>query len=703
MSPAVDTAHHDDLREYVRVLRTRKWTIALTTCVVVAATAFFTLRQTPIYRATAEILVQPVQNPLNLYMPPIAPDMNTEQQVATSQAVADQVLKNTSLPVPYSELTDNLDVAVVPDTDVLQVSYSSPSPGVAAKMANAFSLAYITFRTDQAVSRLRLAADTVKHQIDNVKHQLDAINGQISRTPDSEGDVLSALTSQRQSLISRLGTLQDQYSAVQPGATAVQGSGVIVQKATAPTTPSSPNKIRNGILGLVIGLGLGMGVAFLRERFDDRIRGREEVERLLGAPVLAIVPKVANWKHSEDSRLVMVSDPKSPVSEAYRTLATNILYTASRRRLELLLITSGTSTEGKTTTAANLGVALAQTGKRVIVVSADMRKPRLHRFFALTNELGLSDLLAGRAPLINVALQTPIRGLRVIPGGPVPHNPATLLAGPGAMAALDEMRAAADFVILDAPPALAVADASIVAPHTDATLYVMDADKVSRSSLSQARRQLENAGAELAGAVFNNFDTAKGAGYQYNYYTYYYEYRETEGKDKSNGARHRQSSDRRRPGKAIGFEQDEGATGVPAAPQAPAAPIPVAPIPDPAPSLPTNGGTANGGTANGGTANGGTANGAPTTDELVSPAWLDGLTTPAGAGPAPQASVAEMAPQTPSAPPVSASPAGASLPSAGMAAPRPTSNGGSQKPLQGTPPSDDERKDGWPWWTPQSS
>jgi capsular exopolysaccharide synthesis family protein len=347
------------------------------------------------------------------------------------------------------------------------------------------------------------------------------------------------------------------------------------------------------------------------------------------------------------------------VSEAYRTLATNILYTASRRRLEMLLVTSGTSTEGKTTTAANLGVALAQTGKRVIVVSADMRKPRLHRFFALTNELGLSDLLAGRAPLISVALQTPIRGLRVIPGGAVPHNPATLLAGPGAVAALEEMRAAADFVILDAPPALAVADASIVAPHTDATLYVMDADKVSRSSLSQARRQLENAGADLLGAVFNNFDAAKGNGYQYSYYTYYYEYRETEGKGKAGGARHRQSADRRR-GKAIGFEPDDAANG----------------------------------------GSNGRTNGGPSTDELVSPAWLDGLTAPVGAPQTPQAPSASAS-STP--PPASPSPAG-TTPGTGQALPGPTSNGGSQKPLQATSsPDDGEGKAGWPWWTPQSS
>jgi capsular exopolysaccharide synthesis family protein len=188
-----------------------------------------------------------------------------------------------------------------------------------------------------------------------------------------------------------------------------------------------------------------------------------------------------------------------------------------------------------------------------------MRKPRLHRFFGLTNEVGLADFLAGRASLEAAAQETPIAGLRVMPGGPVPQNPAGLLAGPRAAAAFDELRAAADFVILDAPPALAVADASILAPQADGTLYLMDATTASRSSLSQARRQLENAGADLLGAVINNFDATKAANYQYSYYSYYYEYRESDDKSRAGGGRHRPSLDLRRSsgeGTAVGFDQD---------------------------------------------------------------------------------------------------------------------------------------------------
>jgi len=375
------------------------------------------------------------------------------------------------------------------------------------------------------------------------------------------------------------------------------------------------------------------------------------------------------------------------VAESYRTLATNLLYSASRQNLELLLVTSGTSAEGKTTTTANLGVALAQTGKSVIIVSADMRKPRLHRFFGLTNEVGLADFLAGRAPLEAAAQETPIAGLRVMPGGPVPHNPAGLLAGPRAAAAFDELRAAADFVILDAPPALAVADASIIAPQADGTLYLMDATKASRSSLSQARRQLENAGADLLGAVINNFDATKAASYQYNYYSYYYEYREGDDRGKGNGARHRPSLDLRRSsgeGTAVGFEQD---TRPMTTNEVDTATVPA-------------GSNGNGHAPANGIGNGHAANG-----NGHAHAQNGG-----GAVPAPPAPSAPVAPAASSAPvaqpaPVTAAPQAAPPAPVRAVTPPPThGTGDMHAPLQGTAASvDHQSTEGGPWWASQST
>ena len=182
MSPP-ETAYHDDLREYLRVVRSRKWTIVLTTAVVIAATALFTLHQTPIYRATAEVLVQPVQNPLNLFTPPTEPDMNTEQQVATSQAVADEVLKATTIAVPFSQLTKNLDVAVG--------ARHRRAPGELLESVPARPRRRWRTRSRAPTSRsgrtrwssgCKVAADTVRRQLDGVKGQLDTINRQISHT-----------------------------------------------------------------------------------------------------------------------------------------------------------------------------------------------------------------------------------------------------------------------------------------------------------------------------------------------------------------------------------------------------------------------------------------------------------------------------------------------------------------------------------------
>jgi capsular exopolysaccharide synthesis family protein len=533
MMPATESPSAD-LQQTIRVLRSRKWEIALVTAVAVVVTGALTMRLTPIYRSTAQVLVESIQNPLNPYAAPQAPNLDTERQLVQSQVVASDVRKATHTPYSTSALLDHLSVSVITDTDVLSISYDDPNPATAASLANAFSSQYLRYRTQQAVFRMQAVADSVQAQIQGIQAKLKSLRDQINEVTarlasengsaaQSDQDLLSSLTTNRQSAFGRLSVLQSQFVSLDPNASIAQSSGELLQRATASSTPASPNIPRNLILALAAGLALGIGFALLRERLDDRVKGREELERRLGAPVVAAIPRVSGWRRGQDPRLVVVSEPKSPVAEAYRTLATNVQYLASQRPLSMILITSAAGSEGKTTTAANLAVALAQTGRRIILVSADMRRPRLHQYFGIENGVGLSTILTGGATLVEAAVPAGIRNLRIIPGGPVPENPAGLLGGRRAAEFLSSIPSVADFILLDAPPTLAVADASVLAPRVDGTLYVIDAERSGRSAIQQARSQLENAGATLLGAVYNNFDPTKADSYAY-YHSYYYAY-----------------------------------------------------------------------------------------------------------------------------------------------------------------------------------
>jgi polysaccharide biosynthesis transport protein len=338
-----------------------------------------------------------------------------------------------------------------------------------------------------------------------------------------------------------------------------------VQFATVPTDPASPDHLRTGILGLLVGLALGVGAAFLRERLDDAIRSHEELERRLGAPVLATVPRVAVWRRREEALLVTLREPKDPVSEAFRTLRTNLQFLATKEDLQILVVTSATAGEGKTSIVANLGVVSAQAGRKVVLVSADLRRPRLHRFMGTGNDTGLSLVLSDATPLWQASRDPHIHNMRVIPSGPVPPNPAELLQSEGMDEVLRQVREFADLVIIDTPPVLAVADASILAARADGLLLVVDAESASRSATAQARGQLENAGARILGAVLNNFDPSQAGAYPYYYYKYYQASRVgqpggSSGNGRASGAGRPQRR-RRRPGRgveeprrSIGFE-----------------------------------------------------------------------------------------------------------------------------------------------------
>ena len=508
-----------DLRDYLAVFRHRKWSIALITCLTVASALAFSFRQTPIYRSVARVLVRPISASLQTVT---RVNLETERALVSSYSVAAVVRKDLSTSESPERLLGSLDVSVETSTEILIIGYSDPDPAKAQKLAAGFANAYLEFRRSSAQRQLQTEIGAVQQQIEATRQNLAALEQQIQQTTDPTE--LTRLTTERDSLIGRQVGLQQQQDDLRIAATTVTTSGNIVQPAGLPTSPDSPNHVRNGALALVVGLALGVGLAFLRERLDDGIRRRSDLEESLGAPVLAVVPKVPGWKKKDRTELASMTAPKGPSAEAYRTLRTNLQFIARSGDFKVLSVTSSTVGEGKTTTAANLAVALAQTGKRVIAVSCDLRKPRLHRFFGLPNEVGVTSILTGDATLHSAVQRCGIPSLRVLGSGPIPPNPADLLGSEEMEELLDALRQAADFVILDTAPVLAVSDALILAPASDGVLVVADASDSKRGAVAHLREQMDQVESKIIGSVLNNFDPAH-AKYYPSYYHYSYSHR----------------------------------------------------------------------------------------------------------------------------------------------------------------------------------
>ena len=519
-----------DIRAYLGVIRHRKWTIVLVTLVVVGAALAYSFRQTPVYTSHARVYVTPIgpgatTTTLNL---------DTERGLVDSVAVASIVRSDLGLSQPPEALVHRLSVAVEVNTAILEIQYTDPVPLTAQQMANGFADAYLKFRRQQATQQIQDQAAAIQGQIDGAQADLARVEGKLQRAKDPAKQ--SQLNAERDSLIARLGALQQQLQALQI-TFGSQSGGNVVQPATLPTSPSSPNHVRNGVLALILGLALGVGLAFLRERLDDRLRGREDLERVVQAPILAVVPQVPDWKNASEAELVSKAAPKGGPAEAYRTLRTNLQFIGHAGEIRVLCVTSAALGEGKTTTVANLGVVLAQAGRRVIIVSCDLRRPRLHHFFGMDNETGVSSVLSGQAPLSDAIRRPEADNLRILVSGPVPPNPAELLASDRLTVLLDDLRQVSDFVIVDTPPLLAVSDALSVAAKSDGALIVADAVSTTRGAARHTRQQLDQVGARVVGAVLNNFDPWARGGYGYGGYQYAYGYHYEEEPARERGRR----------------------------------------------------------------------------------------------------------------------------------------------------------------------
>lgn len=308
---------------------------------------------------------------------------------------------------------------------------------------------------------------------------------------------------------------KETYSETKAGLELVKSPATIYAKAEAEMRPAKPNISLNLALGGVLGLMFGLGLAFFLEYMDTTVKSLDDVERFLGVPVLAVVPKNVGVLHRTSGF--------NPDAEAYRILRTNIEFNRRNPDANCITVTSGGAGEGKSTTLCNLATVCAQGGYSVLLIDADLRRPSLHRLFDVSNATGLTNFLTTNVRLEDVVVRTPVDNLYFLPSGLLPADSAGILNSQRMSELIADVKSRFDLVLIDSPPILGVSDASVLSNEADMTMLVVQHRKLPRHMLMRVKQTVENVGGRVLGVVLNNVDVRSDSQYQYytSYYTYY--------------------------------------------------------------------------------------------------------------------------------------------------------------------------------------
>jgi polysaccharide biosynthesis transport protein len=291
-----------------------------------------------------------------------------------------------------------------------------------------------------------------------------------------------------------------------------------IEEANVPGAPFSPQPMRSLMLGLFVGALLGAGVVALLEFLDNTVKPEMDVQGLAGAPLLATVSQLSKLEPG-GRQVYTMSQPQSSAAESLRLLRTNLEFASASEPIHALTVSSPSPGEGKSTTAANLGVVMAQSGLTTVVIDADLRKPTLHRIFGVDNHAGLTTLLTHPEQAWGeVAKKVALPGLLLVPSGPIPPNPSDLLSSDRFARLVERIRSEADLVIIDSPPVLSASDALAISRHTDGAILVVHSGKTRSDALRHASHSIHQGGIRLIGVVLNRQKGQHGASYYGEYY-----------------------------------------------------------------------------------------------------------------------------------------------------------------------------------------
>jgi non-specific protein-tyrosine kinase len=407
----------------------------------------------------------------------------------------------------------------------IELKANDTDPERATDILNTLVTVFIIENKALQGQRFEATKTSLTSQMENLDERINSQTDDLEQLGDSSLD-----ESKRNRIESSLAQYRQIYSSLllsyeQVRLAEAQSTSTLVQvdEATKPTRPIRPQTVTNVVLAGIIGFLIGAGIIFLIEVFDDTLKGPDDVARHLGLPVLGLIAK-----HEKDVKVITAAQPRSPISEAYRSLRTNLQFTSVDYPINTLLITSPSPGEGKSSVTANLGIVMAQSGRSVVLIDADLRRPNLHKILELSNRKGISTLFVQPKLNLDGSLQpTAVPNLFVLPAGDVPPNPSELLGSAKMFEIIGRVKDHADLVIIDTPPIMAVTDSAVLAPRVDGVILVVQPGQTNLGAAKQAVEQLRRVGANLLGVVFNEVAINRSRYRYYRYKGYYYHYYNT--------------------------------------------------------------------------------------------------------------------------------------------------------------------------------
>lgn len=535
-SVATPSNNSDDMLNFRQVIFiARKWAWLMILLAVVFASAGYGLSRflPPVYQARTVLMIKELPSTdVNDYTAILMSEREAQMYVEMilNRPLLQKVVTDLNNAVSIEAIAKATQVERIRDTRLIAISVENSDPQLAAAIANGITATFsqqllllegTTFQASKA--NLENQLNIIDEQMQDIQKNLDALG--------TEGDTLER---------SRLSTSLDEYQRTYANlilkyedirlAEASTTSGVYtLEPAVVPQNPVRPRVSLNTVLAAVLGLVLAATYVFLVEIMDDTLRTQEDIQRHLQLPILGLIPSYP----IEPGNPITRTQPRAPVSDAYRTLKTNLHFAGVDRTLKTILITSSVPGEGKSTLAINLGIVLAQSGQKTILLDSDFRRPKISQYLGLTNRLGLSDLFAEEATALEDKLQ-PLDSLplQILAAGKLPPNPTELLASEKMSHFLHDLAEQSSQLIIDTPPLTVVSDAAVLAQRTDGVLLILKPGVTRIGVAKNTIEQLRHAKANLLGVILNDVDIRRD-GYYGSYYHAYKNYYTTEKKNSS--------------------------------------------------------------------------------------------------------------------------------------------------------------------------